>query len=139
MEDTLKYYLAASWSRREEMVKIAERLASHGVEICSDWIFGKPAPMVAKEKFLEHWAMQDLEQVRGASAIIRFTDDLTPIRVPSHLATGARFFEMGVAYQMGKPVYVVGGNQCIFDRLPNVTHLKNVNALVRKLSLEEIH
>lgn len=70
---------------------------------------------------------------------MRFADDLSEDSIPSHLGTGARHFEMGLAFALGKPLIVVGKRQNLFDFLPHVTVLKDTSALIRHLSLEEIH
>ena len=84
-------------------------------------------------------ALTDLEDVRAADILVRFSDDLTPITVPSYLATGARMGETMYAYALGKPVISVGGHQNVFDFLPSFTHVKDADALVQYLDPQEIN
>lgn len=137
----LKVYLAASFSRQAEMRLIAARLVEVGVEITSRWLFESQGMKHgnARRKFMMRCALTDLEDVRVADILVRFTDDLTSITVPSHLATGARHFETGFAYALGKPIIIVGGQQNVFDFLSNVTHVKNEDELIQFLNPEEIH
>jgi nucleoside 2-deoxyribosyltransferase len=137
----VKIYLAASFSRQAEMRDVAIRLVGLDVEITSRWLFEEQGMKHgnARRKHMMKCAFTDLEDVRAADVLVRFTDDLTPTMVPSHLATGARMGEMMYAYAIGKPVIVVGGYQNVFDYLPNIVHLNDTNALIQYLNPEEIH
>jgi hypothetical protein len=130
----LRIYLAAAWSRRDEIAKVADDLvdAIDGIEITSRWL-REPTMFEAKkyrdEKFRRRRAQEDVVDVRRASMIVRFTDDLSGPTVPAKLATGARMFEMGMAYERGNKVVIVGGYQPIFDYLPGVIHLRHIDEL----------
>lgn len=136
----MKCYLAASWSRREEISKVADALRELGVEVTSRWLL-PPAnrPKTGLAKFHRQRAMEDVEDVKASEILVRFTDDLSATMVPAKLATGSRMFEMGLAWAMGKPIIVVGGHQPIFDHLVNITHLKTTGELLRYLSPTEIN
>lgn len=84
-------------------------------------------------------AFTDINDVRACDVFVRFTDDLTPITIPSHLGTGARHFETGLAYALGKTIIIVGGRQNVFDFVPGFVHLKDTEALVRYLNKEEVN
>lgn len=125
----MKLYLAGAWSRKAEIAAIAEELNKiPGIIVDARWLF-EEVPVEYNEAFRRERARMDVEDVRAADILVRFTDDLTKPTVPSGLATGARMFEMGLAYQMNKPIIVVGGHQPIFDYLPEIQHLLNVNRL----------
>lgn len=100
-------------------------------------------------------ALHDVEDVLAADAIVRFSDapEMVWPLVPARLLSGARNFEFGVMYTadviansledrtvqayyngnivVGKRrlMFVVDGKQNIFDRLPEVMHVKDVNQL----------
>jgi nucleoside 2-deoxyribosyltransferase len=137
----VRVYLAASFSRQSEMRVIALRLEMAGVCVTSRWLHENQGMKHgnAREKFMRECAFTDLQDVRDADMLVRFTDDLIPSTIPSYLGTGARHFETGYALALGKPIVVVGGRQNVFDFLPNVVHIKDADALVRYLSPEEIH
>lgn len=137
----LKVYLAASFSRQKEMRIVAARLADVGVEITSRWLFENQGMKHgnARRKFMMRCALTDLEDIRSCDVFVRFTDDLTPMMVPSHLATGARMGETMYAYSLGKPVIIVGGHQNVFDFLPSFTHIKDTDALIQYFNPEEVH
>jgi hypothetical protein len=165
----MKVYLAAAWSRREEMKALAAELERDipGLIVNARWIKEEPSsnrwfvPDPAKNAGLNREpsgngqfemrrfrAQQDKDDVIESDTIVRFSDDLTPQMVPSYLATGSRMTEVGIVLgwmaameHVGyvyhqKKILVVGGFQPIFDYLPEVTHLKDVEELKRELTVQ---
>lgn len=134
-----KIYLAASWIRQLEISSIAHELRNIGVDVISSWIdeTGED-PIVGKRKRLTENAIRDLSEVRACDVFVRFADVLVGL-VPATLATGGRMVEMGVALALGKPVYLVGFEQNIFDHLPQIIHVKDVGHLKRELSPVEVN
>ncbi len=143
-------YLAAAWSKREEMQKLAVNLEKTipGLTVNSRWIKEarsnnrwSPATNARINREPKHMeravrrlrAEQDREDVEGADILVRFTDDLSKKMVPSYLATGSRMWEMGYAMRGHQPVIVVGGIQNFFDYLPEVQHVKTVVGLKKAL------
>ena len=130
-------YLAASFSRQAEMQAVAKRLRAIGVRVTSRWLREDQSIHTtgSRPKFLNRCALTDIEDVRLADVFVRFSDDLHFPLVPSHLATGARHFEMGLAWALGHPIIVVGGRNSVFDWLmEGVTHLPDENALIEYFS-----
>jgi hypothetical protein len=92
-------------------------------------------------------ALHDVEDVLSADAIVRFSDapEMVWPLVPARLLSGARNFEMGLMYGIDQTIavlqeagisdasrklfFVVDGKQNIFDRLPEIMHIKDVNQL----------
>ena len=122
----MKIYLAAAWSRRAQIAQIADDLnLIPGITVNSRWL-SEPvfaATDIDHLLFLRERALLDVGDVVSSDMLVRFTDDLSGPTVPSRLASGARMFEMGLAYAQKKPVVVVGGIQQIFDHLPGIVHL----------------
>ncbi len=134
----MRVYLAAAWSRQAEVRLYANVLRAEGIEVTSRWLEEREAiDPRDRERHRRETALIDIQDVRAADALVRFTDDLSQPTVPSGLATGARMFEMGLAWAEGIPVVVVGGRQQVFDFLPNVVHLKDFTELVNFLSPRE--
>lgn len=175
----MKIYLASAWSRKEEMQGVANKLEGMGHEVTSRWLFNEkdqstlaplPKDIVAsefesdaREALHQKHALQDVEDVLRADCIIRFSDadEMAFPLVSSKLCSGARHFEMGIAYLwdrlasfyeselpgVPKPMhpmilFVVGGKQNIFDRLPQVMHVETtqrmLNIMERAAELEGI-
>lgn len=137
--DPMKLYLAAAFSRQQEMRDYADELEGMGLHVTSRWLTEPPKPLVGQQKFLRDRALDDVADIRGCDVLVRFTDDLSASTIPSQLATGGKMFETGLAYSLAKTVYIVGGHQNIFDNLPGIQHVKDFGELKRTLSPVEIH
>jgi|SRR5579864_3987775 len=130
----MRVYLAASYSRKEEIRKIAEELKEMGINIQARWLYEPKIPMPQdRDNFLRERAEIDADDVLLADVLVRFSDDLSEPMVPAHLATGSRMFEMGLAWADGTKIVVVGGHQCVFDYLKQIVHLPDVEALKQYL------
>lgn len=139
----IKIYLAAAWGRRLEIKELSEKIKKLGFGITSRWLdqedsgaFAALPNTEAKERFLRQHAVMDVQDVYSADILIRFSDaeEMKQPLVDSRLLSGARNFEMGLAYGLGKKLIVVGGYQNIFDRLANIQHVKDVSALMDLLA-----
>ncbi len=139
----LKVYIAAAWHRQAEMAALAEELKSAtGVEITSRWLHEIPAKgsKLKKDRSKRLWAKRDVQDVRKADVLVRFTDDLSREFIPSQWATGSRMFEMGLAFERKMHVIVVGGYQPVFDYLPEIIHVRHLSELknlLRSLNKQE--
>jgi nucleoside 2-deoxyribosyltransferase len=130
----MKAYLAAAWGRRLEILEVAHKLESVGVNVTSHWLTEESGqPLGNRER-----ADVDLADVDRADTLVRFTDPefFEETWVERRLLSGARMVEMGYALAKGKRVIVVGGKQNVFDWLGNVTHVADVDELVRLLLQE---
>lgn len=128
----MKVYLAASYSRREELASYAADVESRGMVVTSRWLLGPNHRKLGDAGTLsEHaeWlverdfdstvgrrvgalcAQQDVEDVLAADALVLFTGG----------GRGGRHVEFGVALGAGKRLFVVGaGRENVFHTLPNV-------------------
>ncbi len=139
----MRIYLAAAWARKEEIRAVADELnqLGNGIYVDSRWLDEPDAAYGGSEDrdaIRRERAEIDIYDVGSADVLVRFSDDLSAPTVPSGLATGARMFEMGMAYVLRKPIVVVGGHQPIFDYLPDIIHVKDVAELKQFLLSEAI-
>ena len=127
----MKVYLAAAFSRKNEILQVAHQLEEIGVRVTSRWLTEQHAAPTdtSKSVFLAERAQIDLDDIDCADVLVRFSDDLSAPTVPSHLATGSRMGEMMHARANHKTIIVVGGHQCVFDYLPDVVHRRDVEEL----------
>lgn len=127
----MQVYLAAAWSRKEEIKKIADELTALGINVQARWLNEPSSPTIGStgDQFMKERAEIDVEDVCAANILVRFSDNLRVAAVPAHLATGARMFEMGLAWSLHKTIIVVGGFQCVFDYLGDIRHVPDVPAL----------
>jgi hypothetical protein len=133
----MQVYLAASWSRRIEIVAVAAKIHeffTSDITVNSRWLREDPADSLSTR------ALQDLQDIKAADLLIRFTDN--PVLqfidgvayAPANLISGARMVEMGFALALGKIILVVGGVQPIFDNLSVIHHVKDVAGMMEFLA-----
>lgn len=103
-------YLAAKFSRREEMEGLTPTLRDHGYDCIARWVYGGEDGLTRSEI-----AELDLEDVAKANALIIFTH---PRGEPQ--PGGGRFVEMGYALGLGKEVIVIGPHENVFTSTPSV-------------------
>lgn len=103
----MRVYLAARYSRREEIAGIREELKRRGIVVQARWLDGlhddMPNDVCAKDD------LADLDEVH---ALIAFTEERRSIAT-----SGGRHFEAGYAHATGKPVIVVGPEENVFYSL----------------------
>jgi nucleoside 2-deoxyribosyltransferase len=120
----MKVYLAAQFSRRDELREYAEFLRFRGVDVTSRWLEekGDLSGDINDPKFAEETAIIDLEDVRRADAILFFAEN--PL---IGVKRGGRHVEFGYAVGLRKEVYTVGPRENIFNYLPEVVNFTAVN------------
>jgi hypothetical protein len=129
-------YLAARYTRREELAKYRDELRAMGVNVQARWLDGKHqlsnegSPIgdlgesliegdgdvstnVKNAELRAKFATDDWEDVRSASIVINFTE------LPrSGASRGGRHVECGIGMASGARVIVVGHRENIFHWLP---------------------
>lgn len=114
----MKVYLAALFSRREEMEQIADRLKGCGFDIVARWVYGGEDGLTR-----EQIALLDLEDVDRADAVVSFTHPRGTLT-----SGGGRHAEFGYALAKGKRVIVIGEREHIFHHHPTVEAYPNLEA-----------
>ena len=108
----MKIYIGASFSSRNRLRPIRDKLWSLGHEVVSSWLdeVAKPAPMTQKE-FYKKLAIKDIAELKSA--------DLVIVDVIDPSTTGGRDTELGLALGSfsQKQVYLVGTPKCVFHEL----------------------
>ncbi len=98
-------------------------------KVVSRWIDGhsNDSPFYDPEDDrMEHYAIEDLEDVANADVVIHCTE--TPESSP-HYLSGGRHVEFGAAYIMGKLNILLGPKEHVFHSLPGVLCLNNEQQL----------
>jgi hypothetical protein len=130
----LRVYLAARYTRREELVAYQRQLEHIGAVVTSRWLLGEhqwegKAAEIAKayEERLEtppeavRFALDDWEDLSSADVMVSFTE------APRTTSTsrGGRHVEFGMAYALKIPCIVVGYRENVFHLLPGVSYAKD--------------
>lgn len=105
-----KFYIAARFSRQEEMRKVEADLKSFGHEVTSRWLYEESTG--SDETLKAKWARYDVEDVRNASTFLFFAED-----EDAGYMTGGRHVEFGMAVAFGMQILVIGGKENIFHHL----------------------
>lgn len=130
---SVRIYLAARYTRREELCRYRDTLRAMGHDVQARWLDGKHQISDNGTPIGDHgealveghdtsqrnaelrakFAQDDFEDVSGADAVISFTE---PPR--SQANRGGRHVEYGVALALGKRLLVVGHRENLFHWLP---------------------
>lgn len=116
-----RIYLAARYSRRDELVQYAMRLRAQGHVITSRWLQGhhqvddQGLSAEADPTDRTRFALEDWSDLKGAEIVISFTE---PPR--SSNSRGGRHVELGAALALAKRVVVIGPRENVFHCLPQV-------------------
>lgn len=116
----MKIYLAARYSRREELVGYAEELRQAGHIITSRWLCGqhehKGPEALTPLEHRELWALGNNEDILSADCVVSFTE-----LEDSPYGRGGRHVEFGMAMATGRRLVVVGHRENIFHCMRFVT------------------
>lgn len=133
--NNMKIYLAARYSRIEEMNKVKTDLEKMGHTITSRWINGnhqiKDDELNSEAKRLKKliFATEDLEDLESAECCISFTEEAR-----STNSRGGRHVEFGLALAMRQRCIVVGPIENVFHLLPVVEHYHNYQDFILKFN-----
>jgi len=121
MIGVLNVYLAARYSRREELLRYAADLEERGYIVTSRWLQGSHQiddaglSVEAKREERERFAHEDWEDLKGADACISFTEEPRTSN-----SRGGRHVEFGGALAFGQTVIVIGPRENVFHCLAQV-------------------
>lgn len=139
-----RIYLAARYSRREEMARYAADLEALGYTVTSRWHQeGKtPLPGIHTEKLRRRagrFAQEDAEDTKDADLFIAFTTTPMASEVPgagvraTEQENGGTHVEFGIAYALGKELWVVGPRENVFHCLPGLRIFPDWSGALQKL------
>lgn len=132
----MKAYLAARYSRRDELREYKKILEAEGIEVTSRWLDEQePLNSQMGQHSLDFYittANVDIEDVNRADILIFFAEDPL-VGVPR----GGRHVEFGYAWALGKDIYVCGFKENVFHYLKGVSHFENFEDLLNKKPWEE--
>ncbi len=128
----MRIYLAARYSRREELNIYAEPLRALGYTVDARWLLGVHQAADDDETRWAEFAQDDIEDLVASDIVVSFTE-------PPRSAggnRGGRHVEHGMALALGKTVCVVGPAENVFHAVPQVRRFKTFPELYRYLDRE---
>lgn len=126
-------YLAARYSRRDELRQVRDELQRRGHVVSSRWLDTdwerRPdgGSTVAPDEHRVRYCLIDLEDVLAADCLVSFTEEPNSV----HGKRGGRHVEYGVALQAGKRLIVVGPRENLFHHHPKVEHFADAADMLR--------
>ncbi len=102
----MRFYIAARFDKKQEVLEIYRRLQDRGYIVSSDWTQHKPIkPYENNQELARRYSIEDIEGVINSDIFIVLSDD----------AGTGMYVELGAAIatnlQKGRPIiYVVGEN-----------------------------
>jgi hypothetical protein len=125
----MKFYLAARYSRRLELVGYRDRLVALGHEVPVRWLNGNHEadaivdPVLAK---LAHkqFALEDRDDVMNCQVLLAFMEE------PRCSSRGGRHHEFALADAWGKDIAIIGKPEHVFHHLPWVIQYDDWEACI---------
>ena len=113
----MKVYLAARYSRKDEMREYADRLHRADHHVTSRWVEVKHnvEDIDRDHELASRYASEDSEDLTAADAVVVFTE-----HPRKELTRGGRHVEFGMALALQKRLFVVGPPENVFYALPQV-------------------
>jgi nucleoside 2-deoxyribosyltransferase len=122
----MKFYLAAGFSRKDEIAEKTRQLESKGIGVTSSWPWEDASPNATLQDVdCPIVAAKDIAEIDAADGVILFTQEPT-----KPFVRGGRMHEFGYAQGKGKRLIVVGPRENIFHYLPNVHVYPTFEALL---------
>lgn len=121
-QSNLTVYLAARFSRKNEIKAKSLELIELGINVTSRWLDETADPNSDLKEFSDDLhtqvAQTDIEDIDNADLLVLFTED-------PELAfkRGGRHFESGYAYGKGTPMVTVGPKENVFHHLPKILNV----------------
>jgi hypothetical protein len=113
---TLTVYIAGRYSRRPELLAVAQLLRAQGTIVTSRWLDGRHDKVPPVD-----CAKDDLEDIDAAHGLLSFTEDNVGYM------SGGRHVEFGYALARGKWLWIVGPFENVFHHLGRVRQFGSVS------------
>jgi hypothetical protein len=123
--DPPRFYIAASYPRKEEARKVALGLQEYGLRCTSQWLHRDEGYGKDGDERMKKSAELDLADIKIAHFLIELSGD--------KLSHGGRHCEVGIALGMYKPVFILGAQEQIFHWLPYVKVCQNMDELTKEV------
>jgi hypothetical protein len=126
-------YLAARYSRHNEMKVNAIALEGYGHTVTSRWIQGQHQLDGERHDEAATFAIEDMEDLTKSDCVVSFTETGESSKRPSK---GGRHVEFGAGLALNKRMIVIGPRENVFHYLPNIEIYESLEEFLDVLSKE---
>ncbi|MDP2652579.1 MAG: nucleoside 2-deoxyribosyltransferase [Candidatus Omnitrophota bacterium] len=141
----MNIYLAARYSRREELLAYKADLEAIGHTVPARWLLGEhqvhdgalevEAATESMPDVARLFAEDDVADLQAADLLIAFSE---PPRASGN-SRGGRHVEFGMALAWGKPIIIVGPAENVFHTLPQIRRWESWEALMHEDWWDEVN
>jgi hypothetical protein len=126
----MRVYIAARYSRKDEIKLVRDRLERNHIEVTSSWLDEPHSPDTGlngiSSALSQDYAQKDLDDIDKSDTFLFFSErDLTP--------RGGRHVEFGYALAKNKNIVIIGDEENIFHFLPQVKLFSTVGFFLREV------
>lgn len=138
-QSKLAVYLAARFSRKNEIKEKAKELEALGINVTSRWLDETADPNSDLKEFDDdahtEVAQVDIEDIDAADVLVLFTEN-----PELGFKRGGRHFESGYAHGKGIPVVTLGPRENVFHYLKPIINIESWEDLKANLKfLKQVH
>lgn len=130
MKGPKSIYIAARYSRKDEMREVAAVLRGWGYTITSSWLAEKYAANITLDQLTltenAGIAQVDLDDIVAADVMLFFAEDPL-VGIPR----GGRHVEFGYALAHKLEIYTIGPKENIFHYLPQIKNYETFKAFLK--------
>ena len=125
----MRIYIAASYPRKDEAIRLSTALSNKKNNIVSSWLFANEEGYSINEnkedkiKRMRKCAIRDLKEIKYCDMLVCFTGD--------NLTHGGRHTELGAALALGKRVVIIGKEESVFHYHPYVIAYKTIEEFLK--------
>jgi nucleoside 2-deoxyribosyltransferase len=111
----MRLYLAAQFSRRDELRNYGNELQKIGIDVTAEWLYEQSVgeAMGSNPAHTREIAQRDIRDIDRCNLLLLFTNGPEKL-----IVRGAHHFEAGYAYGRGINVITVGPQDNVFYYLP---------------------
>jgi hypothetical protein len=126
----MRWYLAASFTRQEEMREFRNALLAAGEEVQARWVTSDDHKMEDQptDDARARCAIEDLDDIAKSDGIINFTNNVGQ----GKRNRGGRHAEFGVGLALNKRMVLIGPREHVFHYLPSVEIYSDFDAFMEE-------
>jgi hypothetical protein len=131
----MKFYIASSTSRRDEVIKLQKQIVKKGHEVAFDWPNLHPPikPYLKNQDLAKQYAIEDVDGIKNCDVFVLLISETPGIGSTTELGMAIALFEL-----QGKPkIYIVGNRDHLSPNMfyfhPSVIYKSSFNEVLKDI------